>query len=106
MRVVHRLSETLSDDSAYVRWTLSYVLGRVGCIYPNQANRFLEGLCSLLEDENKIVRALACRALVRIAARKPQVVCDYFENSKREMPVPVARIVRKSGLTTSKSDKR
>ncbi len=106
VRVIHRLRDGLSDDSAYVRWSLSYALGRVGSIFPNQANRFLEGLCSLLEDNNKIVRALACRALVRIAARKPQLIRDHFENGKLEMPVTVARSVRKSGLTVSQSGKR
>jgi HEAT repeat protein len=106
VRVVMRLKEGLTDDSAYVRWSLSYALGRVGTIFPNQASRFLDGLGSLLEDENKVVRALACRALVRIAARKPLIVRDYFESSKREMPVTVARSVRKSGLVLSKSGKR
>jgi HEAT repeat protein len=106
VRVVLRLKECLTDDSAYVRWSLSYALGRVGSIFPSQASRFLDGLGSLLEDENRIVRALACRALVRVAARKPQLVRDYFESMKREMPVTVARSVRKSGLMLTKSGKR
>lgn len=106
VRVVDRLKDGLADESAYVRWSLSYALGRVGSIFPNKASRLLDGLSSLLEDENKVVRALACRALVRIAARKPQLVRDYFENSKREMPITVARSVKKSGLPVSKSAKR
>ena len=97
VRVVDRLKDGLSDESAYVRWSLSYALGRVGSIFPNRANRFLEGVGSLLEDENRIVRVLACRALVRIAARKPQLVRSYFEQSKRTMPVTVARSIKKSG---------
>ncbi len=103
VRVLNRLKEGLSDDSAYVRWSLSYALGRVGSIFPNQAGRFLEGLCSLLDDENRIVKVLACRALERIAARKPQLVCDYFKNSKKEMPGTIARCIRKTGMTLSKT---
>jgi HEAT repeat protein len=106
VRVVDRLKDGLADESAYVRWSLSYALGRVGSIFPNKASRLLDGLSSLLEDENKVVRALACRALVRIAARKPQLVRDYFESSKREMPITVARSVKKSGLPVSKSANR
>ncbi len=106
VRVLNRLKEGLTDDSAYVRWSLSYALGRVGSIFPNQASRFLESLCSLLEDENSIVRALACRSIVRVAARKPHLVCDYFESSKKEMPVMVARSVRRGGVTISKSGKK
>jgi HEAT repeat protein len=97
VRVVDRLKEGLSDESAYVRWSLSYALGRVGSIFPNKAHRLLDALTSRLEDENKIVRVIACRALTRIAARKPQLVRDYFENNKKEMPVTVARSIRKSG---------
>jgi len=103
VRVLNRLKEGLSDDSAYVRWSLSYALGRVGSIFPNQAGRFLDDLCSLLEDENRIVKVLACRALERIAARKPQLVCDYFDNNKKEMPGTIARCIKKSGLTISKA---
>ncbi len=106
VRVLNRLKEGLSDDSAYVRWSLSYALGRVGSIIPNQAGRFLDSLCSLLEDENRIVRALACRAIVRIAVRKPHLVCDYFDNSKKEMPVTIARTIRKSGVKASGTAKR
>jgi hypothetical protein len=106
VRVIHRLRDGLSDDSAYVRWSLSYALGRVGSIFPNQAHRFLGGLCSLLQDNNRIVRVLACRALGRIAARKPRLIRDHFENGKLEMPVIVARSVRKGGLTDSQSGKR
>lgn len=106
LRVIVRLKEGLSDDSAYVRWSLSYALGRVGFFFPGQATRFLENLCASLEDENRIVRALASRALSRIAMRKPRIVWDHFKNSKKEMPVSVAKSIRKSGLTASCSSKR
>ena len=35
VRSVERLRDTLSDDSAYVRWHLVYTLGRVGARYPS-----------------------------------------------------------------------
>ena len=96
MRVVLRLREALADDSANVRWYLVYTLGKLGSCFPSQSRSFLNDLVSNLDDQNRIVRSVACRALSQVAARKPLIVEEFFQNLKREMPPALARVLRSS----------
>jgi HEAT repeat protein len=94
MRLISRLQELAGDDSAYVRWNLTYAMGRFGAQFPSRSNGFLSELLARLEDENRIVRILACKALAQIAARKPLMVKDLFQNSKKDIPPSVERVLR------------
>ncbi len=96
IRLISRLKELSGDDSAYVRWNLTYALGRLGAQFPARSNGFLSELLARLEDENRIVRILACKALAQIAARKPLIVRDLFQNSKKDIPASVERVLRSS----------
>jgi hypothetical protein len=91
LRIVDRLTHNLGDESAYVRWHLAYALGWIGSSHPGRAGQFLAELGARLDDENGIVRFLACKALERIAQRKPQVVVDSFKAAKKEAPQAIAR---------------
>ena len=96
LRVIQRLREALADDSAYVRWYLVYSLGKLGWHSPFQARVFLNDLMSRLDDENRIVRNVACKALSQVAARKPLIIEEIFKNLKKEIPSSVARVIRKA----------
>jgi HEAT repeat protein len=96
MRVLLRLREALADDSANVRWYLVYTFGKLGSCFPSQSRAFLNELVSRLDDSNRVVRSVACKALGQVAARKPVIVEEFFQNLKREIPPAVARVLRSS----------
>jgi len=103
IRVVERVREALVDDSAYVRWHLVYTLGRIGSHFPLGASRFLQDLSARLDDENRIVRILASRALNTLAVKKPRMVEQVFESTKRVVPASLARILRDAGPRSKSS---
>jgi hypothetical protein len=88
---VERLADNLADDAAYVRWHLAYTLGRIGSSFPKCASRFLSTLTCRLDDQNRVVRLLACGAVERVAARKPDVVKKVFESARKEAPASISR---------------
>jgi hypothetical protein len=96
IRVIVRLQVSLVDDSAYVRWYMVYTLGKVGARFPGQSRGFLDALVTRLDDENPIVRILACKALGQVAIRKPLVIQEHFQTLKREIPPALARFLRNS----------
>ena len=88
-----RLKEALKDDSAYVRWHVVYVLGRIMSCSLSRTSTFLGDLVSRLDDENRIVRVFACKALSQLAARNPVVIKELFRELKREIPSSVAQVL-------------
>ena len=92
-RVVLRLRDGLADDSAYVRWHLVYAFGKIGSVFPSQSREFLNDLVSRLDDENRVVRSVACKALGQMAARKPLIIEEFFHGLKREIPPAITRIL-------------
>jgi len=96
VRVAARLRESLKDDSAYVRWHLLYTLGRVGEKFPNQVRPLLPDLVLLLEDENRICRILAGKALGQVADRRPAFIEECFRSLKKEIPASLIRGRRSS----------
>ncbi len=96
LRLLSRIKEAGSDDSAYVRWNLTYALGRLGSQFPARSASYLSDLLGRLEDENRVVRVLACKALAQVAARRPSAIEELFQNAKKEIPPAVGRILRKT----------
>ena len=96
LRVVVRLSEMMEDDSAYVRWHLLYALGKLGAHYPLKARGFLPDIVCRLDDDNRVCQVLAIRALCQVAARRPRIVEDCFQSLKKDIPIPVRKILRRS----------
>jgi hypothetical protein len=94
IKLTARLKEAASDDSAYVRWNLTYALGRLGSQYPARSNEFLGELLSRMEDENRVVRVMASNALAQLAAKKPSMIEEIFQTSKKEIPAVVGRALR------------
>jgi hypothetical protein len=94
VRVLERLAEGLADDSAYVRWNLAFAFGAVGAQLPRRLPDFLAKLSDRLDDENQIVRVMACKSLMRIASRHAQVVLEHFESTKRQAPRPLQRFLK------------
>lgn len=96
LRLAARIREAGGDDSAYVRWNVAYALGRLGAQFPTQSASFLGELMARLEDGNRVVRILACKALAQVAARRPSAIEELFQNAKKEMPPAIGRIIRKT----------
>jgi hypothetical protein len=96
LRVVARIREMMTDESAYVRWNLLYALGKLGSRYPMKSRSFLPDLIARLEDDNRICRVLAMRALGQVATRGPLIIEECFNSLKKEIPPAVSRILRKS----------
>ena len=94
IRVAPRLTESLKDDSAYVRWHLLYTLGKLGERFPTQVRASLPELVLHLEDENRVCRILARKALGQIAIRKPALLEECFRDLKKEIPPAIARILQ------------
>ena len=94
VRVLDRLAESLADDSAYVRWNLAFAFGAVGAQFPRRLPDFLATLSDRLDDENRVVRVMACKSLMRVASRHPKAVLDHFVSSKREVPRPLQRLLK------------
>jgi len=95
IRSLERLREALTDDSAYVRWHVAYSLGRMGARFPAQAPHFLSELVGRLDDENRMVKIFAGRALASVAEREPQIVEQAFETAKRAIPPALGRVLHK-----------
>lgn len=93
LRGIARIREALKDDSAYVRWHLVYVLGRIMSFSLSRTSAFLGDLVSRLDDENRIVRVFACKALSQLAARNPVVIKELFRKLKKETPSSVAQVL-------------
>jgi HEAT repeat protein len=96
LRFIVRLRGSLTDESAYVRWYLVYALGKLGARFPAQSRDFLGDLIIRLDDENRIVRILAGKALGQVAIIKPTIVEELFQNLRKEIPPAVARLLRSS----------
>jgi HEAT repeat protein len=95
LRVVARLREMMADESAYVRWHLLYALGKLGSRYPMKSRGFLPDLIARLDDDNRICRVIAMRALGQVAAGGPQIIEECFTSLKKEIPSAVSRILRR-----------
>ena len=63
-----------------------YALGKLGSKYPLSSRDYLPDLISRLDDDNRICRVMAVRALGLIASQRPKLVEESFQNSKREIP--------------------
>jgi len=96
LRVFARLRDMMADESAYVRWHLFYALGKLGSKYPLSSCDYLPDLISRLDDDNRICRVMAVRALGLIASQRPKLVEESFQNSKREIPSAISKILHRS----------
>jgi|WetSurMetagenome_2_1015567.scaffolds.fasta_scaffold09034_2 HEAT repeat protein len=84
LRGLIRLREALKDDSAYVRWHVVYVLGRIMSFSLSRSSIFLWDLVSRLDDENRVVQAFALIALRQLAARNPAVIRELLRELRTE----------------------
>jgi len=98
LRVSLWLKEALGDDSAYVRWHLLYTLGMMGAKFPSLSRNFMEDIVCHLEDDNRICRMMAVKAIGQVGSRKPQIIEECFKTLKKEIPAAIARNMRRSRL--------
>jgi HEAT repeat protein len=89
-RAATRIKDSLADDSAYVRWNLLFVLGKLGFRFPSQSKNFLSDLIAKLEDGNRICRMMAGQAIAQVHGRDSQIVERAFQSLKKEIPAFLA----------------
>ncbi len=106
VRTIDRLKEGLSDDSAYVRWSLVYALGLIASSYTNQVSPVFLDLAVRLDDDNRIVRLMAVRAIEKMAARRPQLIKDLFAANKRDIPKSLVRSLKAAEKRAPRATKR
>ncbi len=80
LRGLDRVRKSLKDDSAYVRWHVVYALGTIIASSPSRRPMPLDDLVGRLDDENRIVRLFARKALLHIAARHPAIVQKFVRD--------------------------
>jgi hypothetical protein len=97
-KISERLIERLSDDSAYVRWHLLYAMGQLGTHFPSCARTFPGQIIAHLDDSNRVVRIIASKVLLQMAARHPSIVEEFFANLKRDIPPVIARCLHNASL--------
>jgi len=98
LRILERLREGLGDESAYVRWHLTYALGEIAARYPGKTlSCCLTELADCLEDEHRIVRLFALGALEKLAPRKSLLMRTHFLERKKQIPSDLAQILQKTG---------
>jgi HEAT repeat protein len=96
VRHLEHLRGAIGDDSAYVRWHLLYTLGQVISRFPKRSSPYLGEICAHLTDEDRLVRSFACRALEKVAARKPQLISALYSAKPDDIPPSVARLLQHS----------
>jgi hypothetical protein len=97
-KISKRLIECLGDDSAYVRWHLVYAMGQLGTHFPSCARAFPAQIISCLDDSNRVVRIIASKVLLQMAARHPSIVEEFFTSLKRDIPPVIARCLHNASL--------
>jgi vesicle coat complex subunit len=95
-RILPRLKDCLTDDSAYVRWNIVYALGQLGFRCSSHAKDILENIIAALEDGNRIVRVMAIKALALFSINQPLFIEESFRNLKKEIPSAVSRFLPRS----------
>ena len=97
VRAVHRLRDSLMDESACVRWNLVYALGILIARFPSRMENVLPDILECLDDQNRIVRVFASKTLANVAACRPRIIEELFQKSGKEAPRLVDDILRNSG---------
>ena len=97
LRILERLKEDLADDSAYVRWNLVFSLGAVGARFPGRTPDLLPELTDRLDDSNRVVRDMACRALLSFAEHDSRRVVEHIETCRRPLPRPLRHLLAARG---------
>jgi hypothetical protein len=105
VRHVDVLRDSLTDDSAFVRWHIIYALGQIISRFPARTSFSLPDLKARLADEDKLVRNFACRSLEAVAARKPNLIQELFSSNPEEVPASLARFLPVSGRKTPRAQK-
>jgi HEAT repeat protein len=96
VRHLEQLRGAIGDDSAYVRWHLLYTMGQVISRFPKRSSPYLGEIRAQLTDEDRLVRSFACRALEKVATRKPQLIKALYSANPDEIPPSVARLLQRS----------
>jgi HEAT repeat protein len=94
IRWADRIQKGLGDESAYLRWHLVYVLGRVVAAFPGRCEALLEMLIQALDDENRVVRVLSFRSLAGVGAAHRRAVESAFAAKRRDLPPELSRALQ------------
>ena len=89
-----RLREHINDDSDYVRWHLVYAFGEIGVrVLSAPTREYWADVFARMGDNNRIVRVVAVKVAVRLAAKHPDAVAAFFHDLQRPVPSELAKFL-------------
>ena len=88
-----RLREYINDDSDYVRWHLVYAFGEIGAQVSSPVREYWADVFTCMEDGSRIVRMIAGKAAIRLAAKHPDAVATFFREIQRPVPPELAKFL-------------
>jgi hypothetical protein len=91
LKALPRLREYMSDDSDYVRWHLVYAFGEIGARITASDREYWADVFTCMDDNSRIVRMIAGKTAVRLAAKHPDAVEAFFRNIQRPVPPELAK---------------
>jgi len=91
LKTLPRLRECMDDDSDYVRWHLVYAFGEIGARLSASEREYWADIFTCMEDNSRIVRMIAGKAALRLAASHPDAVAAFFRDNQRPVPPELAK---------------
>jgi len=95
LKAIPRLREHMDDNSDYVRWHLIYAFGEIGARVSAPEREYWADVFAGMDDDSRIVRAIAGKAAARLALKHPDAVEAFFHEIKRPVPAGLAKFLPK-----------
>ena len=93
LKALPRLREYMNDDSDYVRWHLVYAFGEIGARLSTATLEYWTDVFTCMNDDSRIVRMIAGKAALRLAAKNPDMVAAFFRDIQRPVPPELAKFL-------------
>ena len=93
LKTLPRLRECMYDDSDYVRWHLVYAFGEIGARLSTPEREYWTDVFTCMTDNSRIVRMIAGKAALRLAARHPDEVAAFFRDARQPVPPILAKLL-------------
>jgi hypothetical protein len=97
LKAMPRLREYLDDDSDYVRWHLVYAFGEIGVRASTSKREYWADVFQCMTDDSRIVRMIAGKAAVRLAAKHPDAVTAFFREIQQPVPPELMKFLPAEG---------
>lgn len=100
------LTDAANDESAHVRWNLTFALGKICCSFPDQSESAIASLIMHLRDTDVIVRAISGYALAEVARTRPDSVMRSISGSEQALPDWLGGILKRNGCRAAQRENK